>query len=296
MVAQVEASAAEVQEGNASAAVETTPEVTQPEAVNGAEPEAAPEQHAEPAAEDSAEPTPPPDPQEWFKSLTEEQRRELPEVRDLLRREGESIRRTAEHETQRKIAERESQWLERGEYVSDFAKAVVLNDDGNPVIDQRQTAEIADRMWNTGVRRIVDLAGNLVYSDVPDDFAITRAEQRALEDAQAAYIRDPVANGDAYLKARLAIHDRAVVEAAKPELRKQIEADVRAEFAAKAQTDSLRQADAARKEQTAPTNATGTGPRMFASKAEARAAHARGEISNDDMLELRGSTSWDQLP
>lgn len=275
---------------SAAAAQQAPPEVTQPET------DAAPAPQTEPQGTSpetvQAEAPAPPDLNALLADLPDEDFAKL----DRVSRHGESIRRTSESEAQRRQREADAQWLAQDEYLGDLTKAIALDDDGNPALDRDSARSITTRMAQASLRGAVGELGALLDAEVPPDFALTREESGRLAEAVSEFRGDA---GKAYGVVRewVGLIKRAAVEQATPELRKALEKDIRAELASDQKAADLESADAERTEAPRPTRTIGgSAGNPWTSQQQIHNAHAKGEISTDQFLELVTGGGFHDLP
>lgn len=258
------------------------------------DPVATPATEAPPETDPAATPeTPAPDYNKLLADLPDEEFEKL----DRVSRKAESARRQAEAQTRRQQAVESSEWLTRGEFAQELVTSLQLDEQtGAPRLDPQKLAATAGRMLTAQTQMVVSLMGQVVGEEIPADFQLSKAEADRLEDAKIEFIKDH-RQAPALVKEWMSTVKRVAVEQAKPELRKEIEREVRAELAAAARTEATRRADAAQSQQPAPTRVTGSNPAVtWSSQIQLDTAHARNEITTAEYRRLRSDGTYGSLP
>ncbi len=211
-------------------------------------------------------------------------------------RKAESARRQAEQAEQRKIADANAQWAQRQEYASEIVAAAQVDDETGAIKwDGQKLQGTIARMF--GLQSQAVMSG--IYEVVKEETAghsFSQDDVTRWNDAALAFSADPTKAGP-LVKEWIGTIRKAAVAQATPELRKQIEREVRAEIAAKAKTEATRQADETRTQEPAPTRVSGRqGGGVWRSQNQIDTAFARDEISAGEFQRLRGSGEYDKLP
>jgi len=214
--------------------------------------------------------------------------RETPEFKDALAREAERIRRKTEHEASQREADRDREWVQRGEYVNDLTetlrRAVGTDEMTGEVrinLDPKSLSTVADRMWSTNLRASVGALAGFVDEEI-GDYSMPAEEQSALRDAYAEFTRDP-RKATGFLKAQLSLLKKAAVAQAAPELRKEIERDVRREYDTRAEAERRSRAEASARAGASATDVSGAAPNAIDLKTVTgiMRAKAAGRITED---------------
>ena len=268
----------------APVAVEAQPSIETPDLPDSATgSEAAPE--TVPAA------PAPPDLNTLLRDLPDEEFEKL----DRVSRRTEAARRQADAQARRQQAVANTEWVASGEFVSDLHKAIEIDDAGNPRLNTQQITPTIGKLNSAIAHLVMSQLGNVIGEKIPADYALPLADLNRLEEAKTAFSTDP-RNVAPLANEWIAIRERLAVEAAKPQLRKDIEKEVRAEFEARAKTAATRAADEARATQPAPTRVAGGPGRSWSSQVEISTAHANGELTTAEVRELRASGVFNSLP
>lgn len=283
-----EAATADVQAATAAEDVQAPPqEAPAPETEEQTAPETEP---AAPPAPPEPQPPSPEDLQRYIDDLPDEDFERLGRVA----RHGESQRRRAESEAQRRAQERDREWMARDGYVNDLANVVGTDDDGNVTYDRDGAGTIADRMWQTTVRAGVGTLARLIDNRLPEGFTLTAAEERQMREAFDSFAAN-IEDGEQVLEAYLNRFERAAVDRAKPDLRKEIEAEVRADLESRARSEELKQADERGRTQQ-PTRVEGGPGTQWSTQQAIDTAHVAGQISTEQYRQLMVDGTYYGLP
>jgi hypothetical protein len=261
------------------------PQETAPEtAITASVPETPPE----PAPETAPSVPETPDYASILSSLKAEDLRELAPVKDLLARENESIRRRTENDTAKTMARQRQEWLAKGEYATDLEgllKNSVHSDDlgeTRVALDRKGVESFVDKVWDASVLGTINATLKVIESQLPDGVKIAPDDLRNLQDLYAESMKNPAKSQD-LLSAELSLLKKEWLNAAKPALRKEIEAEIKKDAEARAKSETIKQADDAQRETPSPTRISGSGgaPTSFDSLTAATAAYHDGEITHD---------------
>lgn len=237
----------------------------------------------------SPSPATPPDP---FADLDEDALRNHPRVKDILARDGESIRQRSQREAGEQRARAERDWARKGEFVGDLTgllqRGARVGDDGSLQVDldRKGLTEITGRLLNVATMASVDALSAVVDASLPEGFTLTKEETDALRESYAAFQADPGQARD-FVSAQLDLFKRAAVADAEAEIRKDERAKARKEFAAEQEVAGRREADAANREGGGPTRVDGgaAGGPNIQTMADADGAYADGSI---DLARYKG--------
>lgn len=280
-------------------------------------PEHAPETGTQPeAGAPSSAPDPTAQLNELLSGLSDEDFAKIERIRkhteDVSARTAESARRKAENESAQRLRSQEAQWMQKGEFVRDFeralAKSVRPNDMGDGYEldpDVNTLAEITDRMWDVQITGAVGAQQQIMRGRWPEGFVPTPEQATRLNEAVNAFNRDPRGAAQAVLDAELDVLSEAVVAARRRDILAEGRKDWEREQAAARKTAELQEAEAARRGQQQPTRAAGGGPAgtLFTTQSQYEAAIAHGQRGTPEyrqllqtVRELRANGSWDNLP
>lgn len=223
--------------------------------------------------------------------LDEESLLEHPKVKDILARQTESARRRAEHEANSRKAQADIEWVQKQEYVNDFAdilrSGLTEGDDGPSLrLDPKRIANVTERLWASNVRGSVGAISNLVSERLGKDFEIASADAERLRDTHAEFQADPTGKAADYLAVVLDLAEQRAVKAREPELRKELEKAIRKEFETKAEADKRKAAEAADRAKGSATDVQGGAANHFNLKTVSGLgkAKAAGAITDAEYL------------
>ena len=197
--------------------------------------------------------------------LDEDSLLEHPKVKDILARREESARRKAEHEASTRKAASDIDWAKKQGFVNDFADilrgSITQGEDGPQLrLDPKRIDEVTGRLWETNVLGTIGAVSQVVHNRLGDDYRFTPEDNKRLSEGYAEFTSNPSGKAMDYLSTLLDVVGKAAVEAATPQLRKDIEKAVRKDFETKAEADSRQRAETAARNGGSPTNLTGDGP------------------------------------
>lgn len=188
---------------------------------------------------------------------------------DRVSRSRESVRRRAEAETARRVHTEQESNFAAGNYakaIADYVRKAPV-EDGTTQIDSQQFDAIAGDMWGAASRMAYRAATGVLREVIDGEYRIPASLQNRLDATQ-----DEVTRGQKPLEALLKVQQEialaAGLEAERPKLRKEIEAEVRAELAQSKVVEQRRSASETNASQAAPTQfgastTTTTAPRDF---------------------------------
>lgn len=285
---------AEPTETRAPAATETaapgTTETAAPQSTEQTQPVAEGEQPAGTEPEHTAR---------GIDDLPDEEFAEHPRVKSLLARSEESQRQKDLNAAAAERTRQRQQWFDSGTYtvnLTRLAENAPVDEQGRATIDPKQAAGIADSMWEAASYGATSTVEEIIRAREPKDYRPPRETADRLEAIRADVDagRKPL---NALIDARLDAFEQTVIEQKLPQIRRDIERQVRAEVAAEQRTAAEREADVTRKTEPTPSRGTaGASAPTWTSQRQIEAAHAKDEISTDTYLQMLQDGSYHGLP
>lgn len=205
-----------------------------------------------------------PDLSALLKGLSDDDLENLPEVKSLVARKGESARQKAERESTAKIEAANQRYLASGEAFNDLQRMIAdaannLDYNGMPVVDRNQVNRLFNLMLDGGAAASVTRIADVLNDVTGEGFELTKAEQDQAAAAQVLWAQnkiDPSPLLRAWLPAVLRAHETKV----EGDVRKRVEREVRAEYEAKAKLDTAKAATDQSKSQPGATVVPGGMP------------------------------------
>lgn len=235
-----------------------------------------------------------------LKNLSEDELAELPEVKSLVARRGESARQRAERETTTKLFAQQQQHVGSQEFRDAMRQAVAAAADGTGEVDQAKLDEMSSGLMSHGAHTAVTVLAQLLSEETGKDFALTAEEKELSEAAQVRYMQNPLDPSPLfrawlkpYLRARSeATTTEAVTAADKAGYDRGLK-----EGRAQAQVETAKKAQTDRKAEPGVTPIAGGGSKAsYTSQREIDRAHAAGRIETNEYMALRTNGTYAGLP
>jgi len=219
---------------------------------------------------------------------------------DRVARTRESVRRRAESETARRVQTDQETNFAAGNYaraIAEYIQKAPLGPDGTPQIDSRQFDAVAGDMWAASSRMAYRSAEAVLKGAVPDDYRIPASLQNKFDAMQEEVTRGTKPLED-LLKVRQEIALAAHIEAERPKLRKEIEAEVRKEMTQEAVVQGRKKAGEVNAAQPSPTKVggaptSGITPRDFD---HAEELWIQGQMNDTDYRKWREHSNIAPIP
>lgn len=235
-----------------------------------------------------------PDLSALLKGLSDDDLENLPEVKSLVARKGESARQKAEREATAKLEAANQRYLASGEAFNDLQRMIAsaannLDDNGMPVVDRNQVNRLFNLMLDGGAAASVTRIADVLNDVTGEGFELTKAEQDQAAAAQVLWAQnklDPSPLLRAWLPAVLRAHETKV----EGDVRKRVEREVRAEYEAKAKLDTAKAATDQSKSQPGATVVAGGAPGQPTGNEFEQAADRLRKGGREELQRLTGLT------
>ena len=157
--------------------------------------------------------------------LSDDELENLPEVKSLVARKGESARQKAERENTAKIEAANQRFLASGEAFNELqrlATEATVDDNGLPVVDRAKANRLFNLMLDGGSTAAVTQIANVLNDVAGEGFELTKAEQDQAAAAQVLWAQNKL-DPSPLLRAWLPAVERAIVARHEAEIEKRVE-------------------------------------------------------------------------